>query len=1140
MAQPDAAWQEEFLRSRGGPPPALGARAAGSAMAPAAGGAGDPKGLMTEVFLEGVPPGYGDATPPDVAAWDYAALAEGTDQFSFWPGPTPSLGTAAGDVMRARRVGWQHAELSSWLPVLEDLGLSVIEAVPWHLHLGEAGREAFIDDLLVRAVVPVAPGEPGAAPLGHRLVEAVGARLSGLWAPGAMARLVISAGLSWPEVDLLAAVVAFRRLVGGDRAADRAAAMSMALLEHPAVSASLVGYFAARHPALPPAGTDPKAVPVREDQEAADAVVQDALSSVPDAANYEALREVLSVLACTVSSTWPGKGGMFSLKFESGRVRFLPEPRPWRETFVYSPGFEGVHLRFGPVARGGIRWSDRAGDLRTEILGLARAQVKKNSLIVPTGAKGGFVLRAGEGGLVPATSGSDAYSAFVGALLDVTDAEDPYLVVAPDKGTGRFSDLANEVSTRRGFWLGDAFASGGSHGYDHRALAITAKGAWLAVQRHFRALGLDPERDPVRVAGVGDMTGDVFGNAMLLSRSVNLVAAFDHRHVFIDPSPDAQASFEQRLRLSRTPGSTWADYDMGSASAGAVVLSRNARAVDLAPAPARAIGLSPGTFSPDEVVRAVLKAPVDLLFFGGIGTFVKAPAEADSEVDDRANDEVRVGADELRARAVVEGANLGLTQRARISYSRRGGRVNTDFVDNAGGVAMSDREVNLKILLGAAQGAGLVSETERDLLLAEAAGEMASGVLDDVDGGIVALDVASEESAQNFSAYRALMEDLSTEGLLNPAVESMPGAEELERRQSAGAGFARPELAVIVAFARSELARAIEASDLAAPSAGAGTGSSLNGGDAGAMGGLVAGYFPSTWRQRFSELIGSHPLYRQLAASRLANEVIAIMGPLWAHELGAESGAGLARVASCYWAAATVIEPGGGSSGRRDGAGEGGDLGDHRRALDWLARWYLWSDDPLPPMAVAARQVAVADELEAVGVGAAAIDGPGSGVRALRARAAEVEEVCRRAQPAGAQGAPAPAAALRALLAARKALHAPALELALSGFAGQGRWAKWVCRRLQYDLARGCVVAAVRSLSTAPSSGRADGASQAAGAALGHLGSLMSQVAAAQQPAPQYGPGEGISLVSLAVRAVQHAADIAPATALMDAMAEKD
>ena len=558
--------------------------------------------------------------------------------------------------------------------------------------------------------------------------------------------------------------------------------MSGALVAFPATAVAAVRLFdALLGPGTAPFPADTGDEPL--------AHALNALSVVPDRAHYDALRELLSLIEGTTRSSWALDGVAFALKFASPTMEFLPRPRPAVEVFVWSPWFVGLHMRFGLVARGGIRWSDRQSDLRAEVLGLASAQVKKNSVIVPTGAKGAFVLSQA---LQQPEQAKEAYSAFIGALLDVTDnivngnvtrpenmpardGDDPYLVVAADKGTAAFSDLANAISMGRGFWLGDAFASGGSHGYDHKALGITARGAWVAVRRHFRALGMDAQREALRVVGVGDMSGDVFGNGMLQSQAIQLVAAFDHRHIFVDPTPDPERSYAERYRLSRLEVSSWRDYDLAAASTGAAVYSRQSKEIQLSPEACAALGAGRGPMSPPDVVKAILQAPVDLIFFGGVGTFVKGPAETDAEVDDRANDDVRVDAGQLRARVVAEGANLAITQRARASYSRRGGRINADFVDNVAGVATSDHEVNLKILLGLARARQRLSAAGRDEMLAAATEDVAAAVLAEVEGNIVALDLAASSSAAELDACQALMDDLESAGLLDAAVEALPG-----------------------------------------------------------------------------------------------------------------------------------------------------------------------------------------------------------------------------------------------------------------------------------------------------------------------------------------------------------------------------
>jgi glutamate dehydrogenase len=641
------------------------------------------------------------------------------------------------------------------------------------------------------------------------------------------------------------------------------------------------------------------------------------------------LRGFLSLVDATLRTNYfvagpddapPGSGTPLVMKLDSKRVPGLPQPRPNVEVFVHSPRVEGIHLRAGPIARGGLRWSERPDDFRTEVLDLAFAQVKKNAIIVPTGAKGGFVCRSAAGRASPqAPIGPrpvgpeqvrDCYEEFVTGLLEVTDnivnekvvtprrvvafdGPDPYLVVAADKGTASFSDLANSISERTGFWLGDAFASGGSRGYDHKAMGITARGAWVAVRRHFRELGIDVQKDPIRVVGVGDMSGDVFGNGMLQSRAIKLVAAFDHRHVFVDPDPDPALSFEERSRLAGLARSSWADYRQEAISAGGGVWAREVKSVPVSAAARAVLGMSDDPVGPPELISAILSAPVDLLWFGGIGTYVKSPDELDVTVGDRANDDVRITSDEVRARVVAEGANLGVTQKARIRYSRRGGRINADFIDNAAGVATSDREVNLKILLALAVETGALPAERRDEYLRLSEPEVAEDVLRQVDHSVAALNRAADPagSAREIDAYEALIDGLEASGSINREVEVLPGADEIRVRREAGAGLIRPELAVVLAYAKSELVSAIEASTVAE--------------DPG-LSDAVVPYFPRPIRESFGDLIPRHRLYRQLAATDVAGELVDRLGIVWAHETAAETGCGLDEVASAFWAAREV------------------------------------------------------------------------------------------------------------------------------------------------------------------------------------------------------------------------------------------
>ncbi|MEV0284901.1 MULTISPECIES: NAD-glutamate dehydrogenase domain-containing protein [unclassified Kribbella] len=572
------------------------------------------------------------------------------------------------------------------------------------------------------------------------------------------------------------------------------------------------------------------------------------------------------------------------LKLDPGKLPFRTDPAVKVETFVHHPGVEGIHVRYGAVARGGLRWSDRIEDYRDEVLALAKSQQVKNSLIVPAGAKGAFVVKTALAELTAAAAADEVrrcYRIFVRGLLDVTDDltagrgitrppgvlatdyADPYLVVAADKGTAAFSDLANAEARDAGYWLDDAFASGGSTGFNHKALGVTARGAWVAVRRHLVELGLDPERDEITVVGIGDMSGDVFGNGMLLSDKLRLVAAFDHRDVFLDPDPDPGASFAERTRLAALPGSSWADYDPSAISAGGGVFPRSGRSVPISAPAKAALGIDADTLFPDELVQAVLRAPADLLWNGGIGTYVRASYETDAEVADRGNDRVRVTADELRCRVVGEGGNLGLTQAARVEFSLAGGRVNADFIDNAAGVNTSDREVNLKIMLRAAEDAGLIGRAERDRVLDACASAVVSAVLDDCEQQALAISVAEGYGVTVLDRHDQVIHNLEEHGLVRGR-EHLPDAEEIERRRASGRGLTRPEIAVILAHAKNLTHGLLLEGDVP---------------DDDGVAGVLTGYFPAELRGRYAAQISAHKLGRDIIATRLTNELIDRVGP---------------------------------------------------------------------------------------------------------------------------------------------------------------------------------------------------------------------------------------------------------------------
>ncbi|HEY0239573.1 MAG TPA: NAD-glutamate dehydrogenase domain-containing protein, partial [Friedmanniella sp.] len=604
-----------------------------------------------------------------------------------------------------------------------------------------------------------------------------------------------------------------------------------------------------------------------------------------------------------------------ALKLRSREVPDLPEPRPAFEIFVHSPRVEGVHLRFGLVARGGLRWSDRAEDFRTEVLGLVKAQTVKNTVIVPTGAKGGFVPRRLPDPALDRDAwlaeGVACYQIFVTSLLDVTDnlvdgqiapppdvvrhdGDDPYLVVAADKGTATFSDIANTIALDEGFWLGDAFASGGSAGYDHKAMGITARGAWESVVRHFRELGIDPDRDDFSCVGIGDMSGDVFGNGMLLSEHLRLVAAFDHRHLFLDPDPDPARSFAERRRLFELPRSSWAEYDATLISEGGGVYPRTLKSIPVTGPVRRALGLADDvvTLDPTALISAALKAPVDLLWNGGIGTYVKAETETHADVGDKANDGLRVNGGRLRARCVGEGGNLGLTQLGRIEYATRGGKINTDFIDNSAGVDTSDHEVNIKVLLAPDVADGSLTTEGRNALLAS--------MTDDVAGLVLAHNVSQNLALANAEAQAPSMARVHGEwivrleehGLIDRAIEFLPEDEALDARRAKNRGLTSPELAVLLAYTKIVLSDEVGRSDLP---------------DEPDLADRLVDYFPPALRGAYAEQMRAHRLHREIITTVVVNTFVDTAGITCFHRLSTETGATSPDLIRAHIAARTIF-----------------------------------------------------------------------------------------------------------------------------------------------------------------------------------------------------------------------------------------
>jgi glutamate dehydrogenase len=832
-------------------------------------------------------------------------------------------------------------ELGAAMPTLEDLGLRVIEEVPTRL-LGGDGN-TWVQDFGV-----LGPGDRplDLANVGDRIADCIAAVRRGDAESDSLNRLVLVAGLNWREVNILRAYRMYRQRIGSRFTQGY---QNDVLAANPELTAKLMRYFKLRF--------DPDAA---RDEDAEAALREEILADLDAVASLDhdrILRNQLLLIDATLrTNAFNPEREVTAFKLRSADVPAIPQPAPLFEIYVYSPAMEGIHLRGGKVARGGIRWSDRM-DYRTEVYGLMRAQLTKNAVIVPAGAKGGFYLKQPP----PDRAGLRAeverqYVRYIGGLLELTDnliggevvhplrvrvldEDDTYLVVAADKGTATFSDTANRVSQERGFWLGDAFASGGSSGYDHKALGITARGAWESVKRHFSELGVDVATEPFTVVGIGDMSGDVFGNGMLLSDRIRLVGAYDHRHVFIDPDPDPAAGFAERWRLFELAGSSWDDYDRARISEGGGVWPRTAKSIPLSPQARAALGTEEERLAPNDLIRVLLRAPVDLLWNGGIGTVVKASDETDAEAMDRASDAIRVDAVDLRCRVVGEGGNLGVTRRGRVEYAQHGGLINADFIDNSAGVDCSDHEVNLKILLGLAEQRGELDRAGRDALLREVSDDVVAHVLYDsfLQAQILAQEVVV--SRTRMFAYEDLMATLEGNGLLDRAAESLPGTDEIAERRRAGRGLERPELALLLAYAKRSLTRDLLASDFCEDPW---------------LERDPRRYFPDRVVERFSHLLADHPLRRELIATINANDVVNSLGPTFASQLSAERGAETADVVRAYRIARAVT----GADARWDAVESLPRTVEREvatelmtgvdRLVEAAARWYLGHDGGAP------------------------------------------------------------------------------------------------------------------------------------------------------------------------------------------------
>jgi glutamate dehydrogenase len=795
--------------------------------------------------------------------------------------------------------------MSDMLPLLENFDLRILNERPYRI-AAAADSQLWIQDL---EVTHAGGRELDPQQVGPRFEQAFHAVRGGRAESDGFNRLILAAGLDWRQALVLRAVCRYL-LQTGIPFSQRY--MESVLARHPDVAARLAWTFEAHFdPELKPAQRTSQLKSLTRD-------IDEALENVTSPDDDRILRSFRGVMLAALRTNHYQRGAdgepksYLSIKLDPKALPELPKPRPMFEVWVYSPRVEGVHLRMGKVARGGIRWSDRREDFRTEILGLMKAQNVKNTLIVPVGAKGGFVPKQMPQGSREAVQreGTECYRLFIRGLLDLSDnvagsrivppvqtvrydPDDPYLVVAADKGTATFSDVANALAAEYGFWLGDAFASGGSAGYDHKKMGITARGAWECVKRHFREMGIDTQSQDFTVAGVGDMAGDVFGNGMLLSKHIRLVAAFNHQHIFLDPDPDTGRSYKERERLFNLPRSAWSDYDKRAISKGGGVYPRDAKEIALSPQARALLGIEAARATPSDVIRAILRLPVDLLWNGGIGTYVKASWEANSTVGDRTNDAVRVDGRDLRCKVVGEGGNLGCSQLGRIEFSLRGGRMNTDFVDNSGGVDCSDHEVNIKILLKAVQEKTRLTTGERNKLLASMTDDVGALVLRDNYLQSLAISLLHAGAPDRLGEHAHFIRALELEGTLDRAIEYLPSSEEIEERRRAGQGLTRPELAMLLSYAKIQLNNQLIQSDVPEDPY---------------LSQELGRYFPPVLSARYGKLLGTHRLKREIITTATTNSIVNRMGATFVHRMQADTGADAATVARAYSIAREAFE----------------------------------------------------------------------------------------------------------------------------------------------------------------------------------------------------------------------------------------
>jgi glutamate dehydrogenase len=865
---------------------------------------GSKKGLaISNKYAQGFPPSYIDDYSVETAISDITAI----EKLSVDKPLEISLYLQPDDTespLHLRLFQWQKPiPLSDILPMLENLNLRTENETPHKISVGN-NQNVWISDFVVvysRETLDI----DKIRDLFQDAFTQIYLRIS---ENDGFNKLVLGASLSWREIIILRAYAKYLRQVGFRFTQPY---IEKALINNAAIVKKLIELFMAMHD--PEQSAKEKNAASRLEQE-----ILQALDNVSSLDEDKIIRRMLDLIKATLRTNYFQKNSdgdaksYLSIKLNSRAIPELPLPTPMFEIFVYSPHFEGIHLRNTKVARGGIRWSDRPEDFRTEILGLMKAQVVKNAVIVPSGAKGGFVLKS-----IPPQASREVvqaevikcYKSFIHGLLDITDNikekkfvrpknvvcyddVDPYLVVAADKGTATFSDIANSISKEYNFWLGDAFASGGSTGYDHKKMGITARGAWESIKRHFRELEIDIEKSDITAVGIGDMSGDVFGNGMTYSKHIKLLAAFDHRHIFIDPEPDPEVSYYERIRLFNLPTSSWEDYNPKLISKGGGIFKRSLKSITLTPQMKQMLGIEANSLAPTELIRAILKAPVDLLFNGGIGTYVKASHENHADVGDRTNDYCRVNGEELQCKVVGEGGNLGFTQRGRIEYALKGGLINTDFIDNSAGVDCSDHEVNLKILLDNEVQKGKLSLNKRNQLLSSLTKEVAEIVLYDNYNQALVMSFSAFAAKKNITLHSNYIRELEALDILNRQVEFLPDDKELLERKASGEGLTRPELAILLAYTKIHIKHEILQSSLPEDPF---------------LSKILDTAFPATIRKKYQHAMNDHRLKRDIIATQLSNQVVNEMGITFVYRLQMETGATVEEIVRAHAVASRIF-----------------------------------------------------------------------------------------------------------------------------------------------------------------------------------------------------------------------------------------